>query len=154
MFLHSLFASWLLQWVERRQVSVQEYVPTEWVPFLGQLVIVCISRDCATTTTRVCFRIGGHQRVHIPADLLRGSLLPFTALPWDALRIDDALVHRLLLEDAVNSSWIVLHLCVSLWRFERSNLSRIAGCHVIWLLCDELDCRTKEISYHHTMKQR
>ena len=73
--------------------------------------------------------------------------MPFAALPRDALRIDDALVHRLLLEDAVNSSWIVLHLCVSLWGLERSNLSRIAGCHVIWLLSDELDCRTKEISY-------
>ena len=67
-------------------------------------------RDWAAHSTLKLVGLGRDKWRSVPADLLGSGLLPLAPLARNRLSIDNALLHRLLLENAVNSGWIKLDL--------------------------------------------
>ena len=127
-------------WINRRQVSIEEYIAAVRVLFLRPLIVILPMSDSAAFAGIVILRVRGDQRVRKPTDLLGGRLLPGAPLAWNALGRHNAPLHRLLLEHTVNSGGIVLHLFASLRRFERFELTWLPRIHVVRFLGDKFNC--------------
>ena len=117
-------------------------ISTEWVLVLQQSVVIGILSDVASLSRFLIVLILGHKFCRVPSDLLSRSLLPLGTLAWDALRGADTFLHRLHLENSVNSRRVVRHATVGgLARgpVEGLEVSGVARVGMGWLLSNEFN---------------
>ena len=86
------------------------HVLAEWVLVFEQSVVVGVLGDSTAVPLLLVFRVLWNKRFVEPTNLLGGRLLPLGTLLGQVLAIEDALLHRLLFEDALNSGRVEIDL--------------------------------------------
>ncbi len=128
-----------LIWIDRGHISEKKDVSAKWVLLFGEAIVVCILGNLALLSTSIDFIFGWHKRLHIPANLLGGSHLPFASLTRNSLAPFNSPLHRLLLEDTINSCRVKAKLIRSIRPSKRFDVARALWRYVVRLLSYEFD---------------
>lgn len=119
---------------------MKEHIAAERVLFLSPVVVILPVGDVVALATSVDLWPLRDKGIRVPSDLLGSRLIPGTTLAWDSLATQDASLHRLLLEHAVNSGRIVLEfLAVRRRGLECLDHTWLIRVHVVRLLGNELN---------------
>ena len=86
------------------------HILAKWVLVLQEAVAVCVLGDGAAVAHLLVVGIPLKKGLRVPANLLSSCLRELASLPRLALRVQNALLHRLLLEHAVNSGGVEIEL--------------------------------------------
>ena len=86
------------------------HVLAEWVLVFEKTVVVGILGDRTAVSLLLVLGVLWDEWLVEPANLLGGRLLPLGTLLGNVLSVEDALLHRLLFEDALNSFRVEIDL--------------------------------------------